>query len=247
MKKHIFSVYTKIENISKNFLIEDKLFYKRVKNVLRLKPNEEIKIFNENNLIHSKILKINNNSVHLELLELSEIKEMKPKINLYNGLLKKDSMEELSFICGKFGVNQLTPLITKKISRSFNHKNEFERLFKKNVSGCEISNNYFLTKINKPLSLEELINKEELNLNSINIYCKRDGELNVNKFLNILNLKNNLTSINIIIGPEGDLTKYEEEFIKNSNKFLELTLSNELNLTSLDASQLIIGLIRSLN
>ena len=87
-----------------------------IRNVLRMKSGEQIKISDGNNQTYlCKIRKMNGDSVVAEIMELQEVNtELASKIYLFQGFPKGDKMDFIVEKAVELGVHQIIPMLTNR-------------------------------------------------------------------------------------------------------------------------------------
>ena len=91
MNKHIFSIYFENLNINSDFILikKDDLLFHRIINILRLKNNEELILFDKNNKLNLSIENIEKKEIKLKIIKKEKIEKPKNKIILYYYSLHK--------------------------------------------------------------------------------------------------------------------------------------------------------------
>jgi RsmE family RNA methyltransferase len=237
---HLFSLF--VNNLEKcvfgsETILEDPLIVKRIRNVLRITPQDSIQLFDGKvkcmvqlmDHSHPKQVRFRNIS------SLETIPSVKPEIRLHIGLLKKDGMEEIARICGVLGVSTLIPIITDKVQREWGKTKERERLEKIIISGCEQSKNCVVTTLKDPSGFKEMI---QLGTDGIGIHFDPHGTIPLIQMLNSLETPK---AISLFVGSEADLTQSESD----SLQWNKVSIGKSV-LTSVDATLVGIGAIKSM-
>ncbi|MED7819253.1 MULTISPECIES: 16S rRNA (uracil(1498)-N(3))-methyltransferase [unclassified Francisella] len=206
--------FTEISNDTKNLSISGE-YYNYFKNVLRLKKNDLVELFNslDGNQYKTKISNINNKNIDLEVISSKEIKnENSYSINLYQSLIKNENFELVIQKATELGVNNIYPIITEYTNHKFDKKGfdkKLERWNKIAISATEQCGRVFVPKIHAPLNLQDInLNPESLNL-TLCPYSKT-----INNFE--IKIKNS-HEFNIFIGPEGGFSENEMEYFEKNN------------------------------
>jgi len=193
-----------------------------IKNVLRLKVDDNIQICNSDIAKNYMcgISKLNDNSI--ECIIFSEIEsnsESNVDITIFQGIPKADKMELIIQKCVELGVSEITPIemkrcIAKIDSKSKNKK--IERWQKISEVAAKQSGRDMVPKINDITSIK----------NICNIICEYDivllayenEQINTlkNEIQRLKDIENKEIKIGIIIGPEGGLEKEEVDILKGS-------------------------------
>ncbi|MCK4650652.1 RsmE family RNA methyltransferase [Candidatus Babeliales bacterium] len=249
--KHLFSIY--FENFSdlilnlkvdQDFVCKNKILYKRLFHILRLKCDEHFILFDKNintelvlleksfekeNIIFAKILKINKN------------KPLSPQIIFCPSMLKKSSFENIVYTASSIGVSQINPIETEKVKRRFGDIKENNRLSKIIISACEQSKNFFIPQLNTSMELSNFL-KIVQNKNIKKVVFDTNG---MPLFDLLKNLHEKLIKkLVLMFGPEGGFTDQELELLKNhSFEFYKLTPTT---LRSVEAISVGLGSVRSM-
>jgi 16S rRNA (uracil1498-N3)-methyltransferase len=190
-------------------------YYNYFKNVLRLKKNDNIVLFNNLDGLeyNTEIINITNKAIELNITDSVKIdNENTYTINLYQSLIKIENFELVIQKATELGVNNIYPIITDYTNIKFDFKNiekKLDRWQKIAVGASEQSRRVFIPKIHTPIELKTLdIPKNQFNI-TLCPYAKNDGS-----FTDKLKTTDN---INILIGPEGGFSEAEMISFKNNN------------------------------
>ncbi len=129
----------------------------RITRVLRLRAGETIIIFDD---VYSQLLRLEASTfqskkiITATVLERTVHKQLKPRVNLCIGLLKKEPFQEIAYYAAAMGATHLVPVITAKVQRSWGGEKELERLTKIMIAAAEQSKQFILPKIEEPLTFE---------------------------------------------------------------------------------------------
>src|SRR3990167_8684043 len=153
--KHKFAFF--VEDLSKiENSIKDKELVKRISLVLRLKTEDEIVLFDRKISLDCEIISISKDKIEIKINKKFKIESIKPEINIFIGLLKKESFEEILYSCVELGATSITPLITEKIHKNWWSNKFKERFDKILISAAEQSKNFFIPELNEPIKLSQL-------------------------------------------------------------------------------------------
>ena len=221
---HIFVEQNKI--IDKQIIIypdDNDDNFNHLKSSLRLKENEEVLVSlidtTDNFNYMTKTITVDNDRITLEIIDKIKTNELRLKINLYQGLPKKDIFEDIVDKAVELGVYSITPMnSTNCISKIADDKldKKMTRFNKISKSAAEQSMRSIIPKINNLLDYKKVIDNIKNNEYNLLFY---ENENDFSKTENILNrIKNdNNKIVNVIIGPEGGFTNEEIEYAKNNN------------------------------
>ena len=204
-----------------NTLFLDSNDLNHIKNVMRMKENDEVIVVLDNN---SYICSLNSDLLSCNIKELFKSEEKQVDFTVYVPLL---SEEKMSFI-----LQHGTELgVTKFIVVQYEHckyklkKNDFDKKLNRwNKIIKEASEQSY--RVHKPI-LESIIEPKDIEGKSnVNILCSLD-KTNVKNICKVLTSKSSLDTISLVFGPEGGLSKKEEDLIE-SNHFTKVSLGNDV-------------------
>lgn len=186
---------------------------KHIYKVLRLQVGDKIIINNSQGQEYlGSISDINKSSVTVDLLETVEHNaESNIQIDLYQGLPKSSKMDYIVQKATEIGVNSIIPIITERVVV----KNEISE-FKKTdrwkriaLEACKQCKRTLIPEVKGPMIFGDLIkNLKEYDL--IVVPYENKEHYGIKKMCK--NIKNEIKTVAIIIGPEGG---FEEEEIKS--------------------------------
>ena len=113
----MYHFYTEKSNISETQITLNGEDVNHIKNVLRMKPGEELIICDGEGTDHyCRIASYEGNCVTADILESFESKsELDTKIYLFQGMPKKDKMELIIQKAVELGVYEIIPVMTKRV------------------------------------------------------------------------------------------------------------------------------------
>lgn len=206
-------------NQNKEIVFESQDLFHRLNNVIRLETGQNFTLFDQNiNVTLELISFYNKKRISAKIVFINKNKIILPKINFLLPILKRENLELAIYSCCELGANEITLLETQKSQKNFN----IDRATKILVSAAEQSKNFFFSKINLPIDLEKYIKSKKED--EINIFFDSEGE-ELDGVVKIVKEKlKTINIINLMIGPEGDLTENEKIFLKKNNfVFCKLT------------------------
>lgn len=115
----------------------------------------------------------------------------------------------------EMGVHEITPIICDRSERKIVKTERFEKII---LSAMKQSLQYFLPKLNEPVSYKEFISK----ITDGNLYIAHCEEIEKKLLKNSIKLKEKYT---LLIGPEGDFSEKEIE-LALANNYLPVSLGN---------------------
>lgn len=192
-----------------------------IKNVLRLKKDDEIQICNQKtheNYI-CKILNIENNCIQTEILKKIEaLAEGNIELHIFQGLPKADKMELIIQKGTELGVSKFIPVSFKRSIVKLSGKDEIkkiERWQKIAEVAAKQCHRDLVPEVKKIITVKNichLISEYDIVLvayeEELQNYIK-------NELLKIKNTKEKL-KIAVVIGPEGGIEKEEVEILKEA-------------------------------
>ncbi|QIW09846.1 16S rRNA (uracil(1498)-N(3))-methyltransferase [Francisella sp. LA112445] len=209
--------FAEISQNTKNLSISGE-YYNYFKNVLRLKKNDIVELFNNLDSVQyqARIFDINNKNIELEVISSKEIKnENSYNINLYQSLIKNENFELVIQKATELGVNNIYPIITEYTNHKFDKKGfdkKLERWNKIAISATEQCARVFIPKIHTPINLPDIsINTDVLNLT----LCPYSKTIE-----NFESYVKNSNDFNIFIGPEGGFSETEMNHFRKNNFFM---------------------------
>ncbi len=210
----------KKENIKNNLIsVTNKSDINHISKVLRLNCGDKINFVDEEEYLYETlILSINKNSIEAEIKskQISD-RKLNTRITLAQSILKAQKQDFLIQKATETGIFEIIPMSTKntvvKISSQKDKDEKLEKWNKIALETCKQCERANLPKIEKIISLKELLAEDEYD---IRFFCnEREDGYTIRDFLreNKKNLKEN-SNILLIIGPEGGWDKEELELFR---------------------------------
>ena len=191
-----------------------------IKNVIRLKPNDKISLFNSiNGEWDASILEHGKNLTEFKIEKLSRPQEKTNNLWLSFSLIKKIPQDMILQKTTELGINKFIPILCE---RSVVREINIERAKKIIIEASEQSNRISVPEILAVQNLENFMKnlaKKNVNL----IFCDINCETN--------NLKNILSKQNptcILIGPEGDFSEKERQLIVDYQNTISFSLAKNI-------------------
>ncbi len=214
--------FVKKENNNFRFNYND---FHHVKDVMRLKNNDEIICIFENKSFLCNILYTNNDYKINVIKELENDNELPIDIILYQALIKNDKFDLIIQKACELGVKEIYPLITSrsvvKIDKDNLNKKimRYEKIVKE---AAEQSTRLVCPSINEPINIKDIeIEKDTLPI----IAYEKDQ--NVFSLQNILKDVKSYKKVAIVIGPEGGFSIEEINMLLNKG-FKEVSLGKRI-------------------
>ena len=204
-----------VEN-STNLLSKEHTHY--VVNVMRLKRGSIINLFNIEGEWESEIVFLEKERVEVKFLKKVKEPQKKNKIKLAICLVKKNPMEIILQKATELGVSKIIPIISERTEiKELN----YDRAKKIVIEATEQSNQMFPPEISKVVKLKDFL--KNLDQTTKLLF----GDVNSKDNLSIEKYKN-FKSLNILIGPEGDFSPSEREFILSFSQVMPFTISKNI-------------------
>lgn len=194
------------------FTIKDSDTVQRITNVLRLKPGGVVILFNKTHHAQFTCSLFSRKEVSGTLSALQKNKKVTPHITVLLPLLKRDALESAVYGLTECGGNSVQLITTEKVQRKWQGQKELERLQRIIISAAEQSKHFSFPNILAPINLQEAVQKlEGIPLLFADTKGKKLPPLTSQKIV-------------LLVGPEGDLSASEKEFITQKNAlFFKLT------------------------
>lgn len=176
-----------------------------LRNVLRLRPNEKIRIIDgEGSVYIAKVIRTDIESSYARVLSHKFHERKTPLITLFQGVPKHDKMTQILQKTTELGVTEIVPISTER-SLHEPSKNRFERWKRIVISATKQCKRVWLPKLCDIRSLGEcLSNFQTYNLSLL--LWENETEQHIKS---VLQRATNLESIAILVGPEGGLSEKE--------------------------------------
>lgn len=174
----------------KNVVLEGDLLH-YIKNVLRLKKNDKLRIFNEHSgEFLANIIDSSKKEIFLCVEKILRVSVASRKLSVALCIIKNDRMSEMISMLVQLGVTDIFPIISEyTVHHNFNH-DRFMRIVKESVEQSERLDVPF---INPVMVLEDFLSYSSDKI----IYAYENSELNQKLTLD------NVENTTYMIGPEG--------------------------------------------
>lgn len=193
-----------------------------IKNVLRLKENDEIDICNidKEETYKCKIEKIDNESIVCNILEKEKVqKEASIDITIFQGLPKADKMELIIEKCTELGVKEITPVSLKRCVVKLDEKDKVKKIVrwqKIAETAAKQSGRDAILKVNNVINIDNVCNLiPKYDIVLVAYEDEKDNSLK-QELENLKKTSKHELKIGVIIGPEGGLEKDEVDILKQA-------------------------------
>lgn len=191
-----------------------------IKNVLRLKENDEIEICDsdEQQSYLCKIIELEESFVKCDIVnKIEESRESNIEVTIFQGLPKADKMELIIQKSVELGVYDITPVEMARCVVKLNDKDKtkkIERWNKISEVAAKQSQRDIIPKINNIIKISELANIIS-QYDGIILAYEKEKDYTIKQELQKLKTQQ-VQKIGIVIGPEGGLEEKEVEMLKNN-------------------------------
>ena len=224
MYSHIKRLYIQ-QSLRKNeeLLIDNKRFH-YLKNVIRVKKNDIIRIFNEKE--GEWLGKINNIEKRIITLKIEKkIRSPQKDIDLwlFFSPIKKDRLNIIIQKATEIGVSKFIPIKTERSNIS---DINIYSLKQNAITASEQSERINIPIINERINFNKIT---EFNFNNrCLIYCDERNLKNLNLIDTLYKIKSKFKKWSIIIGPEGGFSLEEREIILKLKNVFPVSLGNRI-------------------
>lgn len=191
-----------------------------IKNVLRMRPGEEIIICNgQGKDCYCIINKVSDTEITADIREIQATKaELKPRITLFQGMPKKDKMELIIQKAVELGVYEIVPVMTKRVVVKLEDKKKEEKKLERwqsiAQSAAKQSGRGIIPMV-RPVQTFQAAIREAGNMGLAII--PYENEMGMKKTRALMSTLNHYDTIGVFIGPEGGFEESEIEAAKGNN------------------------------
>lgn len=175
--------------------------------VLRMKEGEELTVFDgEGSCCDGVIEKIQDKTVFVKANERYKSKtEPELKITLFQGIPKNPKMDLIIQKATELGVTKIVPVNTKRIVAKIDKENKMDRLRRIAFEAAKQCGRAYIPKVESPVSFDKALEMAtKLDGAVIPYECEKDGKISNH-------VSSGMTTLGIIIGPEGGFEESEIE------------------------------------
>ena len=192
-----------------------------IKNVMRMKENDEVIIVYGNN---SYVCNLNKDLLSANIKELFKTEDTNNTFRVYVPLLSEEKMSFILQHGTELGITKFIVVQYEHCKYKLSSKDFDKKLTRWNKIIKEASEQSY--RIHKPV-LEEIINPKNIeSIANVNIMCSLDKE-DVKNICQVLTLNNCDDTISLVFGPEGGLST-KEECMLSSIGFVKTSLGSDV-------------------
>ena len=196
---------------SSTLKIQDADLVHRIERVLRLQAPDEFILFDQANHARCLLQQFENRrTIEVHILEAGPNSVLAPELNVWLPVLKRDDLEEAIYAMVELGVNAIHLLYTDKIQRAWGGDKEFERLQRLVIAAAEQSKNFAFPHLAEPITFEAFLRADQADTALVFFDVSGHSLLTTLQTLHT----NSVSRVDVLIGPEGDLTETEKVQLK---------------------------------
>lgn len=234
---HIFALYAPGALTKK--AITDAALIHRITKILRLYADEKLIIFDDQEYAETKLAEISPKKITLSFSRKKKIASPSPRIALMLSVIQKSAFEDAVVRATIMGVENIIPIITDKTHASWLGKKDDARLKNLMIAAAEQSKQFALPTIEKAVPFAQAL---AASTGQVVLFFDPNGSSAFDVAAALHHEK--IDEILCIVGPEGDLSDEEKEFLKTGGAlFCALTPAI---LRTEDAVMVGLGMLRSL-
>lgn len=183
-----------------------------IKNVMRMSKGDIIEIVKDNRLYLGRIISLDS-LVDVEIIEeKEEYSELSIKVTIAQSLVVEAKMDLILQKTTELGVNEIIPLMVERSKVNYSSKEDKKLIRWKRIvkEASEQSKRLSIPSISKITTINELINMNY----DVKVLCSvNEVSTSIKK---VLDSVDRCATILIVVGPEGGLSKDEEEILINN-------------------------------
>ena len=205
----------------KNTLYLNKNDYNHIKNVMRMKVNDKIIVVYDGK---SYICSLNDDLLSSNIESVFKNEEKLKKLLVYVPLLNEEKMGVIFKHGTELGITDFVVVQYFHCKYKLPSKDYEKKLVRWNKIIKEASEQSY--RIEKP-NLEKIISYKDVEcINGVNILCSLDND-DVKSICKVLTTDNCNDTISLVFGPEGGLSKIEEDYLSNKG-FIKTSLGSDV-------------------
>ena len=189
-----------------------------INNVMRLKRGSSIYLFNKEGEWKSEIVFLDKDRVEVKFLEKIRKASTISKIELAICLVKKSPMEIIFQKATELGVSKIIPIVSERTEIKELNNSRAKKIV---VEATEQSNQFIPPEISEVVKLKDFVNS--LDESTKLLFADVNSKASL-KTEDLINSK----SLCILIGPEGDFSPTERDFILGNKTVKPFSLSKNI-------------------
>ncbi|MFH0898678.1 MAG: RsmE family RNA methyltransferase [bacterium] len=248
-EKHMFALYVRSLSSMKGFgrkmtefELHDKELWHRLTRTLRLTAGETVTFFDSilayDVRLSERMFSDKKLCIHGTVIQCKENEPLAPLISLYICMPKKSTFEEICYTAAQMGVTSIVPVLSEKSQKISWTEKEHTRLERIMIAACEQSKQFVLPSVASQCLIYDIPSNDALKL-----FFDAHGQNISSLVANLANASH--SSIAVVIGPEGGLTRQEQDVLQK-NGFLGYALTPTI-LRTQDAMTVGLGILRSIS
>jgi 16S rRNA (uracil1498-N3)-methyltransferase len=195
----------------------DKEESKHIIKVLRKKDTDTLHVTNGLGVLFTTVITLaSDTKCTVKIVSVTRSKT--PKYNLHLAVAPTKLNDRYEWFLEKateIGISEITPIICDHSERKFIKTDRFDKIIQ---TALKQSNQYFLPKLNEPITFKEFVSKQ-ISGQKLIAHCE---QTNKKLLKEIVKPNENIT---ILIGPEGDFSEKEIQ-LGLENKYIPISLGN---------------------
>lgn len=214
----MYQFFTEPSNINDKSVIIEGSDVNHIKNVLRIKPGEEISVSNgiDGREYRCEVVSLSDDRVECRIRFIKEDNvELPNKVYLFQGYPKGDKMELIVQKCIELGVYEIVPVFMKRTIVKLDEKKTESRVKRLNgiaEAAAKQSKRAIIPRVNRIMSFKEAIDyAKDLDILLVPYELAEDMEHTRQILTGIEKGK----SLAVFIGPEGGIDESEIEALKS--------------------------------
>ena len=192
-----------------------------ISRVMRMKENDKIIVVHDES---SYVCSLNKDLLSCEIVDVFKDNEKYPMFLVYVPFLQDDKMSYIFKHGTELGITDFVVVEYERCKYKLPKKDYEKKLLRWNKIIKEASEQSY--RIHKP-NLEKIISVKDIeSIGNVNIVCSLD-KTDVKKICKVLTTKNCNDTISLVFGPEGGLSKNEEDVLSEKG-FIKTSLGNDV-------------------
>lgn len=192
-----------------------------IQRVMRMKENDNIIVVHDDK---SYVCSLNKDLLSAQIVKVFKDTEEYPTFLVYVPLLQEEKMSYILKHGTELGITDFVVVEYERCKYKLPKKDHEKKLIRWNKIIKEASEQSY--RIHKP-NLEKIINVKDIeSTQSVNIVCSLD-KIGVKKICKVLTTENCNDTISLVFGPEGGLSKNEEDVLSEKG-FTKTSLGKDV-------------------